>query len=327
MNLRSNFLMVAVGVAMLSSSAQASPASGVVDNSVSQTANGQGINYLNSPQDNSVDNSNHAAGGAVNNSGNSSASLGIGNDLGGHVGNVTTGPSTSSVGANANSNTNAANNSTANNANNSVRNDVNNSVTKIGSDNQTNTVLTNTTDVNTNANIQGQAQDSHNEQSQLSVSNVSDSGNSANSNTQTNEGNNADQTMVYNEAKAPKPAVNTAYAAPAVVGGGVCAYTPFSGGLTLRIVSGSATGAIIDKGCESRANADVLARLGYTQEAVALLMQNEAVAKAFEVVRAQKNSEKASYVLPQTSSPSSTSTILLVPNKDVVKGIMLPIPN
>lgn len=148
----------------------------------------------------------------------------------------------------------------------------------------------NTTDLNSNlqGQLQGQSQrnsqgqDQGQGQDQTQTASVAQSGNSRNS--VAVDGNNASQTTVYNEAVQHHAPVNTAYAAPTIVGGGVCAYTPLSAGLSLRIFSASGSGAVIDKGCENRANADVLARLGYVEQAAALLMQNEAVQQAFAVV-------------------------------------------
>lgn len=90
---------------------------------------------------------------------------------------------------------------------------------------------------------------------------------------------------------APKPAVATAYAAPTVIGGGVCAYTPASGSVTTRVVGLSGSGAKIDKGCQNRANADILARLGYVRQAAALLMQDKDVAAAFATVATAEANE------------------------------------
>lgn len=85
-------------------------------------------------------------------------------------------------------------------------------------------------------------------------------------------------TLTFHEAAIPQPAANTAYAPPYAIGGGVCAYTPVSLGFMARAFGLSGGGAVIDKGCERRANADMLARLGHNDLACALLMNNREVA-------------------------------------------------
>ena len=72
------------------------------------------------------------------------------------------------------------------------------------------------------------------------------------------------------------------YAAPLSIGGGVCAYSPVSGGMSLPGFSGSASVGKIDASCEIRAFADVLSRLGRLDVAITLLQQDERVAKAFK---------------------------------------------
>lgn len=201
-----------------------------------------------------------------------------------------------------------------------------------------------TTDTNVNGQQQGQIANSDQDQRQSSSTSTSTNQSQALSDssvhtqsttastgasTSSASGNGAGQTTTftqnYEAADIPKPSVNTAYAAPSVVGGGVCAYTPFSAGLSLRIVSGSASGAIIDKGCESRANADVLARLGYTAQAVALLMQNEAVAQAFRTV-GDAPAKTAELGFPKPVEQASNTLLPTMPS-DPVKGTMLPIPD
>ncbi len=169
----------------------------------------------------------------------------------------------------------------------------------LASGNSTNAI--NTTDVNTNAqgqqqgqqqaNLQGQQQGILGSGNSSSRSGVTGSGNSnvdvAGNNSQlTNNAGDVNvqvdgDTINYQAAKIP---VSSAYAAPSVVGGGVCAYTPFSAGVQFLKFGGSAQGAIIDEGCEDRANADVLARLGLRQEAVVLLSNNPRVAAAVRTV-------------------------------------------
>ncbi len=194
-----------------------------------------------------------------------------------------------------------------------------------------NTVRTtvNTTDVNTNVGVNDQRQRQGQDQGQLQgqlqgqnqtssstsgayqTQSVDNSGNSNNSNTNTNRtgdvtgnsltGTNTASQSANNDVNvkvdgdtyiAPKPVVSTAYAAPAVIGGGVCAYTPASGSISTRVLGISGSGAKIDPGCQNRANADILARLGYVRQAAALLMQDKNVASAFEVVATAEASEK-----------------------------------
>lgn len=176
-----------------------------------------------------------------------------------------------------------------------------------------------------------------------SVSGVDHSGNSSNdnrsaasandssthsaaaNNANNNGGNTLNVDQNYEAADIPKPAVNTAYAAPAVIGGGVCAYTPFSAGLSFRVFSGSASGAKIDDGCERRANADTLARMGYLREATALLMHNPEVARAFSEV---KNSPVVAVTQPEPRpAEQATNTVLPTMPSNPAKGTMLPIPN
>lgn len=257
---------------------------------------------------------NTANGGA----GGTGVGVGVGVGLGGaggSVGNVTTGPATA---------INNAGDVDVRNTN-DIRNTANGG-SVFGSGNSANDIR------NANTQGQGQDQDQKQQQGQLqgqqqqvrdsgnssSYSNVSGSGNS----TVDVDGNNAQltnnagdvnvkvegDTVTYEAAKIP---VSSAYAAPSVVGGGVCAYTPFSAGVQFLKFGGSAQGAIIDQGCEDRANADVLARLGLRQEAVALLAMNARVAKAMDSV-AKANASKTysgnTFQAPMESNSVATNS-------------------
>lgn len=126
--------------------------------------------------------------------------------------------------------------------------------------------------------------------------------------------------------EAAKPAVNTAYAAPLSIGGGVCAYTPLSAGVSLRVFSGSVSGAVIDQGCERRANADVLARLGYQEQAVALLMQNPDVAAAFATVTmrpAASVARPAPVASAETAAKPASARMPLEGKVDPVRGYLI----
>lgn len=152
--------------------------------------------------------------------------------------------------------------------------------------------------------------------------------------TATNDGNS--QNLVVNEATQLRAPVNTAYAAPLSIGGGVCAYSSFSAGGSVVGFSTSASKASMDEGCQDRADADLLARLGYQRQAAEILKTHPRVAAAFKAVQmADKAQEDAQVRMDQNDAMISSKPIQVqppqadIPRKDgtPVKGIILPIPN
>lgn len=174
----------------------------------------------------------------------------------------------------------------------------------VGSGNSSNTNV----DVNHVTGINGQQQtvrDSGNSSSSSgssSNSDVTNSGNSANmvatnisvapvgsgnsttvggqtaSNAASNTVNVAGDTYI-SEAQKRAP-VASAYAAPLAIGGGVCAYTPVSGAGQFVSFGLSGSGAKIDKGCETRATADMFARMGLNYEACLIMVSQPAAVRA-----------------------------------------------
>lgn len=129
----------------------------------------------------------------------------------------------------------------------------------------------------TNIGVQGQTTDA--------------SSRNANINGALNEGNNSAQeasntTSVdasdhssYTEAVQRRAPVSTAYAAPTMIGGGVCAYSPLSFGGQAVAAGGSIAFTKIDKGCDSRAMADIFSRMGQQEFACELLLSNKSARK------------------------------------------------
>lgn len=89
----------------------------------------------------------------------------------------------------------------------------------------------------------------------------------------------AGQSVSFYE-EATKRAAASAYAAPLAIGGGVCAYTPASLALQLPGFGGSGSGARIDQGCETRATADMFARMGMSYEACLIMVSQPAAVRA-----------------------------------------------
>jgi hypothetical protein len=229
---------------------------------------------------------------------------------------ATTGASTSSATGTYGNNSGAnnavsSNNSTANNANNTANNSTANNA-----NNSTNASIANTNGANTNTANNSTANNANNKNSQGQNQSqaVTNSGNTSVASSQSTNvaGNNASQTVggqtssnsvsITNAAQKRAP-VNTAYAPPTAIGGGVCAYTPAAAGASLIGFSVSGSASIIDKGCEARANADVLARLGYVKQATALLLQNDSVRKAFERVQQEEAREAGRDAGPLVAPP------------------------
>lgn len=154
------------------------------------------------------------------------------------------------------------------------------------------TVIAPVTTTDVNHNLQGQLQG----QQQSSSSGVSGSGNSTNEigvstigtgNVTEVGGQTAENTASntvnvggdVHEAQRRNP-VASAYAAPLAIGGGVCAYTPVSGAGQFVSFGLSGSAAKIDKGCETRATADMFARLGMGYEACLIMVSQPAAVAA-----------------------------------------------
>lgn len=123
---------------------------------------------------------------------------------------------------------------------------------------------------------QSQSQNTHQANAQTNSQNV---GGQTSTNTANVDA--SDRSVTTYEAQDRNP-VNTAYAAPISIGGGVCVYTAASAGGAGVTLSLSGSLAKRDAECDRRAFADMMARLGDIKAARALLMQNEDVANAYK---------------------------------------------
>lgn len=132
-----------------------------------------------------------------------------------------------------------------------------------------------------------------------------------------NSGSGNSTVAITHEAQRRNP-VNTAYAAPVSIGGGVCAYTPASGGVSFIPFSGSLAGAKIDKGCERRANADVLARMGHQRLACELMLNNPEVRTTADRISFDCSAVPSAGYAPE--SFSAPTTMEPIPNPREPRG-------
>lgn len=164
------------------------------------------------------------------------------------------------------------------------------SLNKFGGDGGSVVGSGNSSNLNSNTNLLGQGQMQAAVSDQSQSQSLSNTNSLSQGNTQTVGGQQAtnttnvdasDRSVTTYEAQARNP-VNTAYAAPISIGGGVCVYTAAAVGGSGVTLSLSGSVAKRDEECDRRAFADLAARLGDTKAARALLRQNPMVDDAYK---------------------------------------------
>ena len=103
--------------------------------------------------------------------------------------------------------------------------------------------------------------------------------------------------------------VNTAYAAPLSVGGGVCVYTAASAGGSGVTLSLSGSVAKRDAECDRRAFADMMARLGDVRAARELLKQNESVRDAYALAGTGGDTVVIGGVQPSSNGGNAVTSV------------------
>lgn len=115
------------------------------------------------------------------------------------------------------------------------------------------------------------------------------------------------------EAQKRNP-VASAYAAPLSIGGGVCAYTPVSASGQFVTFGLSGSAAKIDQGCETRATADMFARMGMGYEACLIMVSQGPALRAGLTTESCVRPAPVAYVVTPPAEPKPPVTMLPIPD-------------